>query len=95
MQLMFHAASLHDMMTKFSGGYGFSFPHGGPQFEWATLKQRRDAYIKRLNGIYGNLLQGSGVDVYSGTASFEDSNTVRVGDEMLLRVCCQCAWSSC
>jgi len=46
--------------------------------EWGALKARRDAYIERLNGIYGNNLDKRGVTFIEGHARFVDANTVDV-----------------
>jgi glutathione reductase (NADPH) len=39
-------------------------------FDWAGLKKKRDEYIKRLNGIYGNNLDRSKVEHIPGVAKF-------------------------
>ncbi|MDO8906380.1 glutathione-disulfide reductase [Hydrogenophaga sp.] len=39
-----------------------------PRFNWATLKANRANEISRLNGVYGNLLRGSGVTVFDAFA---------------------------
>jgi glutathione reductase (NADPH) len=60
-------------------GYGFSV--GSTTFDWATIKQARDAYIARLNSIYQRNLDKSGVETLAGYARFESPDTVRVGDD--------------
>jgi len=49
-------------------------------FDWPGLKQRRDAYVKRLNGIYESNLDKKGVTWIEGYARFKDAHTVVVGD---------------
>lgn len=44
------------------------------------LKNKRDAYIKRLNGIYERNLNNDKVQYFSGYASFVDKNTVKIQD---------------
>lgn len=39
-------------------------------FDWATLKEARDAYVYRLNGIYDRLLHSSGVEVINGVGGY-------------------------
>ena len=56
--------------------YGFDIEIRG--HDWTGLKSRRDAYIKRLNGIYGNNLDNKGVTYLSGRARFVDANTIEV-----------------
>ena len=46
------------------------------------LKDRRDAYIKRLNDIYFNNLKKSEVQLIRGQGKFVDKNKVAVGDEI-------------
>lgn len=49
-------------------------------FDWSTLIANKDREIQRLNGIYRNLLTGSGVTVIDGHARIESPTSVRVGD---------------
>lgn len=56
--------------------YGFDVEVRG--HDWAALKQRRDAYIERLNGIYARNLDKRGVAYISGSARFVDACTVEV-----------------
>jgi glutathione reductase (NADPH) len=58
--------------------YGFSIPGGVPSFDWGTLKKKRDAYIKRLNGIYERNLEKDKCDYLSGTATFLEPGKVEV-----------------
>ena len=56
--------------------YGWSVAVNG--FDWPTLRDNKTAEIKRLNGIYGNLLQGAGVDIHEGRARLADAHTVEM-----------------
>ena len=58
--------------------YGFHIPGGVPTFDWTTLKKKRDAYIKRLNGIYERNLEKDNCDYLSGTAKFLEPGKVEV-----------------
>lgn len=62
------AETLHDMHH-----YGFS---GGESsdvsFNWSFIKEARDKYIVRLNGIYERNMGNSGVASILGAASFSD-----------------------
>ena len=50
--------------------------------DWPKLKAARDAYVKRLNGIYGNGFAKAGVEDIRGKATFVDANTLEVkGDD--------------
>lgn len=66
-----HAQQLHH-----APDYGFDVVVKG--HDWSALKSRRDAYIKRLNGIYGNNLDKRGVAHIQGGARFLDGHTVEV-----------------
>ncbi len=56
--------------------YGFDASRNG--HDWNGLKQRRDAYVRRLNGIYENNLDKRGVTHIDGWATLVDANTVDV-----------------
>ena len=61
---MWHAADIADKI-RHAKGYQFKGPGiGEPQFDWQTFKPQRDAYIKRLNGIYDNNVTKEGVDYH-------------------------------
>lgn len=70
------AHKLHDAPS-----YGFDVRHSG--FDWNGLKSRRDAYLSRLNDLYANLLEKSGVTLVRGYGRFRDAHTVEVGERVL------------
>lgn len=49
---------------------------------WQTLRDNKDAEIKRLNGIYAKLLADAKVQVVRATASLESPTRVRCGDDL-------------
>ncbi|QHI98415.1 glutathione-disulfide reductase [Xylophilus rhododendri] len=59
-----------------SAGYGWEGPP--PSFNWDKLKQARAAEIRRLNGVYGNLLKAAGVTVIEGWAKLDGPHHVVV-----------------
>ena len=70
------AETLHDMHH-----YGFQSSEDAISFDWSFIKQNRDKYIERLNGIYDRNLANSGVTKYIGTASLgAEPNTVVVDE---------------
>ena len=77
-KVMWYTSS-HAHHFDHAADYGFDVAVGG--HDWSGLKRRRDDYVARLNKIYENLLDGSGVDYVVGSARFVDANTVAVGDE--------------
>ena len=62
---------------KDAEGFGWKFP-GTPTLDWKTFLDKKNAEIKRLNGIYGNLLKNSGVDMIEGRGVIVGPNTVEV-----------------
>ena len=74
-KVMWYTAS-HAHHFAHAADYGFDVAVTG--HDWAALKSRRDSYVHRLNGIYENNLDKSGVTTIIGTASFVDANTVVV-----------------
>ena len=61
-----------------AANYGFDVSVKG--HDWTILKERRDAYVKRLNGIYEANLDKSGVRYIAGAASFVDEHVIVVGN---------------
>ena len=51
--------------------------------DWTVLKEKRDAFIARLNGIYARNLSARGVTLVRGAARFVDAHTVEVGGARL------------
>jgi glutathione reductase (NADPH) len=75
-KVMWNAASVALSLAD-AGDYGFDVDvHDN---DWAVLKEKRDAYITRLNGIYARNLSAKGVTLVRGSARFVDSHTVEVG----------------
>lgn len=56
--------------------YGFDVNTNS--FNWSALKEKRDAYIARLNGIYEKNLGNDKVEYLKGFASLVDNHTVKV-----------------
>jgi glutathione reductase (NADPH) len=59
--------------------YGFDVAAGSN--DWAVLKAKRDAYVRRLNGIYERNLNAKGVAYVRGAARFVDAHSVEVDGE--------------
>lgn len=73
---MWHAA---DIAEKMRHATPFKFKGvGEPNFDWTAFKTQRDAYIRRLNGIYDNNLVKDNVDNHHGHAELLDKNSVQV-----------------
>lgn len=67
--------------ADFEDAAGFGWTVGERKFDWAKLIANKNAEITRLNGIYQNMLESSGVKIIDGRARLEDAYTVVVGDE--------------
>ncbi len=75
-KLMWHAGQLAHALDE-APGYGFDpVP---VRHDWASLVERREAYLRRLNGIYQRNLESDAVEIIPGQARFEDPHTVSVG----------------
>ncbi|MBT8065976.1 MAG: glutathione-disulfide reductase [Gammaproteobacteria bacterium] len=74
-KVMWYAAH-HAHQFHHAPDYGFDIKVDG--HDWGALKSRRDAYIKRLNGIYSGNLDKRGVTFIQGAARFVDAHTIEV-----------------
>ncbi|MGQ7248374.1 glutathione-disulfide reductase [Halomonas sp. V046] len=78
-KLYSYAAHFHE---AFDDARGFGWRLGeAPTFDWPTLRDNKIGEIKRLNGIYGKLLDGAGVRLINGRAKVVDEHTVEVAGE--------------
>ena len=78
-KVMWYGASIAHTLED-APGYGFEVGETG--FRWQALKEARDAYVLRLNGIYEKRLSDSGIDYIRGRARFCAERRVRVDDEV-------------
>nr|XP_054488988.1 glutathione reductase, mitochondrial isoform X2 [Agelaius phoeniceus] len=58
-----HAEFVHD-----HADYGFET--AGVKFNWRTIKEKRDAYVQRLNDIYENNVKKAHIDIIRGYGKF-------------------------
>lgn len=79
-KLFVYGAHLSDEIED-SAGFGWNLSQEG--FEWSRLRDNTANEIKRLNGIYKNLLEAAGVEVFSGSARFVNANRLEVGEAQL------------
>ena len=77
-KVMWNAAAVAQSIGD-ARDYGFDVTPG--KNDWALLKEKRDAYIVRLNGIYGRNLAAKGVAHIQGTGHFVDAHTLEVNGE--------------
>jgi glutathione reductase (NADPH) len=62
----------------FEESHGYGWTTTEPTFDWPTLKANRAREISRLNGIYAQLLDGSGVTLLRSRAVLRGPNEVEV-----------------
>ena len=74
-KIMFNAALVSEVLREASN---FGFDAVSPKFHWKALKDSRDTYIKRLNGIYERGLDNAGVKRIEGWGSIKGAGTVAV-----------------
>jgi len=79
-KVMWNAGSIADALST-APDYGFAVEK--PGFNWPAVKQQRDAYIERLNGIYLTNLNNSGVEIIHGWATITGEHSVKVEDRKL------------
>ncbi|EWH01072.1 glutathione-disulfide reductase [Halomonas sp. BC04] len=80
-KLYSYAAHFHDAFED-AAGFGWQLP-GVPTFNWATLRDNKSGEIKRLNDIYGRLLETAGVRLINGRARVVDEHRVDVAGETI------------
>ncbi len=67
-----------DIAEKLRQAKNYEFGEHTVNFSWEAFKPKRDAYIRRLNGIYDRNLEKDGVEQHAGFASLVDAHTVQV-----------------
>jgi glutathione reductase (NADPH) len=76
-KLLMYAAQFGDAFAE-ARGYGWQVE--APRFEMSRWQAAKTAETNRLEGIYRQLLQGSGVEIIEGWAHLDGPNTVRIGE---------------
>jgi glutathione reductase (NADPH) len=75
-KIMFQAASMYEMINHEAPHYNMGQPKA--VFDWKKLKEKRDKYIHRLNGIYLNGMKSAGIEVLDGWGVLKDNHTVDI-----------------
>ena len=76
-KIMWNAAVMAEHLED-AEGYGFEL--GEISFNWQALRQRRDQYVERLNGIYRRNLEVEEVDWIQGRGTIEAPGQVRIDE---------------
>ncbi|KAF2801115.1 glutathione reductase-like protein [Melanomma pulvis-pyrius CBS 109.77] len=78
-KITWNAAAIAETF-KDAKAYGFS-GFDTPAFDWPLFKSKRDAYVKRLNGIYETNLNKDSIEHMKGRAKFVEKDEVEVALE--------------
>ena len=73
---MWHAADIAEKLRHAPNYHFGDVPE--PKFSWSTFKPQRDAYIKKLNGIYDSNFTKEGVEWFHGRAKLISKTEVEV-----------------
>jgi glutathione reductase (NADPH) len=77
---LFVYASQFPELFHASKGFGWSVSEQ-PRLDWATLRDNKTREIDRLNGIYNNLIDNSGADLFNGRATVAGPHLVTVNGQ--------------
>ena len=78
-KVMWYGAQVAETLHRYAGEYGFDVTLNN--FDFATLKANRQAYIDRIHGSYERGFDSNGVERVYEYAKFVDSHTVEVAGE--------------
>lgn len=76
-KVTWNAAAIAETIRHDAKAYGFSVNETAP-FDWPSFKKKRDAYVKRLNGIYEKNLANDKIEYLAGMATITGKNSVSV-----------------
>jgi len=62
----------------FEASKGFGWHFDNLQFSWETLRDNKTREVKRLNGVYENILGNAGVEIIKGRARLVEKHSVQV-----------------
>ncbi|GGE36617.1 glutathione-disulfide reductase [Streptococcus himalayensis] len=80
-KIMWYGAQVSEAIQKYGPEYGFTSQD--QQFDFATLRKNREAYIDRARGSYTTTFEKNGVEVIPGRARFVYPHTVEVNGELI------------
>ena len=75
-KILWHAAEFAHAL-RLAPAYGFDVRAGA--VDWAMLRTKRNAYLKRLNQIYRSSLSDFNIDIVAGHGRFVDAHTLEAG----------------
>lgn len=79
-KIMYQTSHIYETLLHDTKHYRISTGSNSiiPKFDWTSFKNKRDAYIVRLNNIYLNGLASAGVTRLEGWGSFIDHHTIQI-----------------
>ena len=80
-KIMWYGAQIAESFHHYGPDYGFT--SSDVQFDFAKLRQNREAYIDRARSSYDGSFKRNGIDLIEGRAHFVDSHTVSVNGELI------------
>jgi glutathione reductase (NADPH) len=80
-KLLVYASHFAEDFHDAARGYGWTL--GASSFDWATLIDKKNAEIERLNGIYEGLLADAGVEQIWGRATVTGPHEVAIGERVV------------
>ena len=80
-KIMWYGAQIAESFHHYGPDYGFT--SSDVQFDFAKLRQNREAYIDRARSSFDGSFKRNGVDLIEGRAHFVDSHTVSVNGELI------------
>ena len=80
-KIMWYGAQIAESFHHYGPDYGFT--SSDVQFDFAKLRQNREAYIDRARSSYDGSFKRNGVDLIEGRAHFVDTHTVSVNGELI------------
>lgn len=80
-KIMWYGSQVAEAIHTYGPEYGFISQD--VHFDFATLRQNREAYIERSRSSYDNTFKNNQVEVIQGFAKFVDSHTVEVNGERI------------
>lgn len=80
-KIMWYGANIAEAIHHYGPEYGFTTEN--VNFDFATLRKNREAYIERSRQSYGSSFKRNGVELIEGYARFVNANTVEVNGELI------------
>ena len=80
-KIMWYGAQIAEAIQHYGPDYGFTSEN--QQFDFATLRKNREAYIDRARSSYDGSFKRNGVELIEGRAHFVDKHTVEVNGELI------------